>query len=120
MGCRLHSASHCERSPRGSRQHCSASSALTLSESIAFVVPRQFWRWRKGSHLFKRRNWLACAVGRPWLTWSNGSIVADWLRSRSLLAEDANRGTRPAIAPALLRLPSDHPTGAQTGRRHGH
>ena len=76
----------------------------------------QFWRSRKGSRLSKQLNWLGCAVGRPWLTWSSGSIVADSPRSRSPLAEDASRGTLPVIAPALLRLPSDHPTG---GRRDG-
>jgi hypothetical protein len=120
MGCQLHSASHCERSPRRSRQHWSASSTPTRSESITYVVQPQFWRLRKGSRTSRRPTWLACAVERPWRTLSSGSIVVDWPRSRSPLAEDASRGTRPVIAPALSRLPSDHPTDVQTGPRRGH
>lgn len=120
MGCQLHSASRYERSPWQSRQYWSASSTLTLSESIAFVAPRQSWQSRTGSRISKRRNWLVCAVGRPWLTWSKGSIATDWPRCRSPLAEDANRRMRPVIAPASSRPPSDHPTGARTGPRHGH
>jgi len=67
-----------------------------------------------------QQNWLAYAVGRPWLTWSSGSIGADWLRSRSLLAEDASRRTLPVIVRGSSRLPSDRLTGVRTGRQRGH
>jgi hypothetical protein len=66
-----------------------------------------------------QQNWLAYAAGRPWLTWSSGSIATDWLRSQLLLAEDASQRMRPVIAPALSQRPSDHPTGVRTGQRRG-
>jgi hypothetical protein len=118
--CLLHSASRCELSPWQSRQRWSISSTPAVSESIRSVGLRRSWRSRKASLSSKRQNWLASAAGRPSLTWSSASIAADWRRSRSVPAEDGNRPIWPALGRGSSRLPSDHPTGAGTGQRHGH
>src|ERR1700686_737388 len=76
---------------------------------------------------------LAVAQGKPFIHAAelaglrSGTTVADLVKrfnrcGLAALTIAAGRGrkptyTLPGIAPALLRLRSDHPTGAQTGRR---
>jgi hypothetical protein len=98
----------------------SAWSALAVSESIMSVGQSPSWQSRKAGHSSMQQNGLVCEAGRPWLTWSSGSIAAACLRWRSLPAEDASRHTLLALARGSSRLPSDHPTDVRTEQRRGH
>jgi hypothetical protein len=91
-----------------------------MSESIVSVGQSPSWQSREAGHSSVPQNWLVSAAGRPWLTWSSGSIAAACLRSRSLPAEDASRHTLLALARGSSRLPSDRPTDVRTGQRRGH